>query len=231
MTRFSLGQSTMRAAAALCASLVAVLVSTDVAYAHDPSPGEHAVRYYGCGYYSNTGKWSVASNVTWMWRTPGYPQAVMTTGGSVVDPYAGGAVTGNYGSMSGYTSQWLYYQVVVGTQRTDGTWRWDYGNWIARQDYLGEATDGLSTYVQQPDGSWVTSNYSNVGHVEGEHWIGYPSDLSLVTRSVNVVPRGRKYIYGHLIWGPIFNQAGQRVFAQTEHWEPLGYTDCRDFFS
>jgi hypothetical protein len=39
-------------------------------------------------------------------------------------------------------------------------------------------------------------------------------------------PAVANYIYGHLIWGPIFNARRQKVFAQTEHWEPLGYTNC-----
>jgi hypothetical protein len=211
--------------AAIC-MLAAALLGTDTALAHGTYPSSHRAFNYGCGYYSTTGKWSLMSGVE-MYRADGYTPGVLGTGGSVVDPMTG-AITGTSGSWSGgNTQQWLYYQVVVGTQLSNGTWYWNYGNWIARKDQLGEGTDGVSTWIQQPDGRWLTSSYSNVGYFDGTRWVGSGVDVSIVTKSAAEVPLGRKYVYGHLVWGPINSYpTGQRVFPGYEHWEPLGYVTC-----
>lgn len=218
-----------RVAATLVVALATVLLGTEAALAHDQYPSQHHAAVYGCYTTSTTGTWTVRSGVQ-MYRADGYPGSIIGVGGSTVDPQTG-AITGNYGPVfDGFTQQWLYYQVVVGTQLTSGAWHWDYGNWIRRKDALGDQTDGISTEFQLDNGTWVTTGYSMAGYWNGSMWVGSPSDVSFVTRYSMIggiaVGPGRKYVYGRLWWGPIYNLAGRQAFAPYEHWEPLGYVTC-----
>jgi hypothetical protein len=55
------------------------------------------------------------------------------------------------GTSSGtdFTKQWLFHRVVVGWYDAYGRLNWTYGNWIARQNALGDHTDGISTWFQR----------------------------------------------------------------------------------
>lgn len=193
----------------VAAAFLAALASGGSASAHGTYPSSHRAYHSGCYYTLSTGTWTIVSGV-YMDRANGYPPGVIGVGGgSWSDTYGptGGAVV----AIDGHSAQWLYYRVVVMTQLATGQWKSTYGNWMRRKDALGDHTDGLSTEIQTANG-WQLTSYA----LAGGH-----ADASFAN-----VGRGRKYVYGQMWWGPIYNLAGKQVFAPYTHWEPLGYVNC-----
>jgi hypothetical protein len=215
----------VRVATTLIVSMLALGLSGEQAWAQDDYPSAHRA-VASCYTTSTTGAWTVTSIPT-MYRADGFDD-VYGYGGSTYDPQTG-AITGNYRTLiAGYTQQWLYYQVVVETPSASGARQLDYGNWMRRREQLGAQTDGLSTEVQLPDGTWARTDYSMVGHVvnyyNGSYWVSYPTDASIVSRRSAA---GWKYVWGRMWWGPITNTvSNKQVFNPYDHWHPLGWVYC-----
>jgi hypothetical protein len=217
----------IRIATTFIVSILALGLSGEQALAHGDYPSAHRA-IASCYTTGTTGTWTVTST-PYMNRADGFLTGVYVgAGGSTYDPQTGAITGGSSTLIDGHTQQWLYYQVVVGTQLASGAWHWDYGNWMRRKEQLGGHTDGLSTEVQLPDGTWARTDYSMVGDVvdyyNGSVWVSYPTDASIVTRGSAA---GWKYVYGHMYWGTIYNIVSRKhVFGPYDHMEPLGYVNC-----
>jgi hypothetical protein len=191
------------------AALTAVLAATGLASAHGSFPSQHYAAA-SCRETPASGQWAVSSHVM-MNRADGYEtRGTIGVGGG--DVIYGGTYLG-----PGYSEQWLYYRVVVGTQDRYGNWTWKYGTWMRRTDQLGDHTSGIDTEVETYPGSgaYVRTSYGATGS---------PEDVSMLTGRIGDGPR-LKYIYGQMWWGPIFSN-GVQVFVPYTHWEPLGYVTC-----
>ena len=212
--RASLGHWRVKGAMVAIAAAALLVANVEAAQAHGTYPSQHFAAAV-CYRTNILGTWTVMSNV-YMNRADGFPATVY---GSAVGtgPYFTG---GSWGLIDSNSEQWLYYQVVVGTQLPSGAWTWIRGNWIRAKDALGDGTDGLSTEFQRSDGTWVRTGYTATSS---------PWDVSLANGWLSGgigLSAGRKYVYGHMWWGPIYNSKNQQVFAPYDHWEPIGYMNC-----
>src|ERR671932_106357 len=141
----------MQARVIVILTAVAVaLCAVNSALAHGTYPSEHHASAT-CYKTQLLGTWTVMSNL-YMNRADGFPPSTFAMGGG---DYIYGS---SWQLIDGNTQQWLYYRVVVASETASG-WKWTYGNWIARQDALGDHTDGISTYFQMQDGSWRLTGY------------------------------------------------------------------------
>jgi hypothetical protein len=194
----------------LTAVMTAALTVSGVASAHDGDPSWHATTT-SCLETPASGQWSVVSSA-YMTRADGFDtRGIIYTGG-------GDVIYGGTGSSPGYSDQWLYYRVVVGTQDATGQWSWRYGTWIRRMNELGGQTSGIDTEVETYAGSgvFVSTSYGLVP--------GAREDASYASGRIGVGQR-TKYVYGQMWWGPIYS-GNTLVFAPRYHWDPIGYINC-----
>jgi hypothetical protein len=212
--------ATVRLALGLAMAVGAVVLSlaaTDVALATNSNwPSYHQAGAV-CYRTSLTNTWTVMSSI-YMNRADGYPR--ITYGSATgTDPYFTG---GSWTVTDANSQQWLYYQVVVGTPRSDGTYYWTYGTWIRALDALGDHTSGLDTQVWDATrGKWVTTGYTGSGS---------PTDASYANGNMYggiALGSGKKSVWAHFVWGPIYNTVKNTLaFAQYEAWESMGEMSC-----
>ena len=215
-------QRSLTRIAVVIGTAMAVLLSTaGPAVAGDTYPSQHWARAR-CYTTKSLGTFTVMSSV-YMNRADGYLSSYNLVGG--YDMF--GNPTGGNVVVADYTPQWLYYRVVVVWYDANGKLNRTFGNWIARQDALGDGTDGISTYFQMPNGSWKLTGYTGGTS---------PWDVSLANGSFDgtfiggiAIPRGRYYAYGEFRWGPIYQTVPgptKVAFPGNDHFDYLGQLNC-----